>query len=248
MGYPHAKLWDAYFQGEKDLRGKLIETYLPLVKKVVGRLQVAIPKIMDEQDLTGFGVLGLMDAMDKFDPSRGINFEAYAAHRIRGSIIDEIRKNYWVPRSVMEKIDKIQKTAAVLEQKLKREVSEEEVALELGMSAGEIYRITAQINYLSLTHLEEMLFDEGNQELKDIIPDPASAPEQLIENKIQLEMLSEALRKLPEREKLVLSLYYYEELTLKEIGLVLEVSESRISQLHSRAISKLRSVIVEDGL
>ncbi len=246
MVHSHSKLWDAYFRGEPGIRNKLVESYLPLVRKVVARLKVGIPGDMEEQDLISLGVLGLIDALERFDGSRGVNFEAYAVRRIKGTIIDELRKSHWAPRAVVEKLNMLQNTAALLEQKYQREVTEREIARELGLSLTQVQEILDQVNYLSLTYLEELLMEDSGLQVKDMVRDPSPTPEAAAEVNDLIARMTGALKLLPQRDRLLLTLYYYEELTLKEIGEIMGISESRVSQLHSRALLRLRSLLSED--
>ncbi|NLL18355.1 MAG: FliA/WhiG family RNA polymerase sigma factor [Clostridia bacterium] len=223
-------------------REQMTLKYLPLVKYVAGRIPAKLPVHMDREDLISYGVLGLMDAIDKFDAGRGIKFETYASQRIRGAILDALRQNSWAPRSVMDKLRRVNNAYKSFEGK-EQEPSEEEIAAQAEMSVQELRSVLAEVNRLGVDSLEQFLTDnsEDNFRLGDILADQDSPnPEAVYIDKEIKERLASALQQLSERDYLVLSLYYYEGLTLKEIGAVLEVSESRVSQLHARALIRLR--------
>lgn len=217
--------------------------YLPLVKYVAGRIPARLPPHLDREDLISYGVLGLMDAIEKFDAARGIKFETYASQRIRGAILDALRQNSWAPRSVLDKLRRVNNAYKSFEQRGK-EPSEEEVAAKAEMSVSELRSVLAEVGRIGMDSLEQFLADdaEGDFRLGDVIANENSPnPETTYIDKETKERLAVALQQLSERDYLVLSLYYYEGLTLKEIGAVLDVSESRVSQLHARALLRLRS-------
>lgn len=246
MALSRQKLWDAYSRGE-EVRNELLESYLPLVKKVVGSLQVRLPDGMEEEDLIGYGVLGLLEAIKRFDSLRGTKFETYASSRIRGTILDELRRQGWVPRSVMEQVKQVQEAAEKLEQELQREVTCADIAGALNIPVKQVAEILEQVNFMSIIHLEELLTAEDSKlQVLDTVQSREPFPEQQVIEKDLKERLKEALVQLPERERLLLSLYYYEELTLKEIGEVMGISESRVSQIHSRALLRLRKILAGD--
>ncbi|NLC77865.1 MAG: FliA/WhiG family RNA polymerase sigma factor [Clostridia bacterium] len=223
-------------------REQMITEYLPLVKYVAGRIPAKLPNHLDREDLISYGVLGLIDAIEKFDPGRGIKFETYASQRIRGAILDALRQNSWAPRSVMDKLRRVNKAYKSCEG-LEREPSEKEVAALAEMSIEELRLVLAEVNRLGMDSLEQFLTDqpEDNFRLGDTLADRDSPnPETVYIYKETRERLAAALERLSERDYLVLSLYYYEGLTLKEIGAILDVSESRVSQLHARALIRLR--------
>lgn len=233
----------------KHSREQTITAYLPLVKYVASRIPAKLPPHLEREDLVSYGVIGLMDAYDKFDPSRGIKFETYASQRIRGAIIDALRQNSWVPRSVMDKLKRVNQAFKNFEG-VNVDPSEEAVAAEAQMSVEELRQVLAEVNRMSMDSLEQFLTDdpEDNFRLGDTLEDPGSPnPEALYIEKEMKERLVKALGRLNERDYLVLSLYYNEGLTLKEIGAILEVSESRVSQLHARALLRLRSELEELG-
>jgi RNA polymerase sigma factor for flagellar operon FliA len=240
-------LWKEYKRtGERALRDRLILTYAPLVKYVAGRLGSGLPAHVEEGDLVAYGLLGLMGAIDRFDPSRDIKFETYAIARIKGSIIDELRSMDWVPRSVRARARDIERAIAELEARLTRAPTDEEIADKLGITEEEFQDSLLAISRSSIAALDELWASPGSSgdavALIDTIEDPQAAEPQSAMDQTELrEALGEAISRLPEREKLVVTLYYYEELTLREIGEVLGVTESRVSQLHTKAILRLKA-------
>jgi len=238
-------LWREYLlTPDTGLREQLILQYAPLVKYVVGRMAVASSSILDLEDLLGFGTLGLIDAVSRFDPTRGVKFETYALQRIRGSIIDSFRKLDIVPRSARRRAREIESAQAQLQQTLGREPDDDEVADFLGLSRDGLSRamLDASCAILSMERPLAMLDGDDSLTLADTIEDGnAIAPQVEIERGEEREALQQALAALSERDRLVVSLYYYEELTLREISEVLGVTESRVCQLHARAITRLRA-------
>jgi RNA polymerase sigma factor for flagellar operon FliA len=240
-------LWVQYKRtGDKAVRDRLILTYAPLVKYVAGRLGSGLPAHVDEGDLVSYGLLGLMGAIERFDPQRDIKFETYAIARIKGSIIDELRSMDWVPRSVRSRARDIERAIAQLEAKLARAPTDEEIAERLGISEEEFQDSLLDISRTSIAALDELWASSSGGgdavALIDTIEDTQAAEPQAAMAQTELkEALGEAIARLPEREKLVVTLYYYEELTLREIGDVLGVTESRVSQLHTKAILRLKS-------
>jgi len=240
-------LWRQYRRtNDQAIRDRLILTYAPLVKYVAGRLGSGLPAHVDEGDLVSYGLLGLIGAIERFDPDRDIKFETYAIARIKGSIIDELRAMDWVPRSVRARARDIERAIGALEAKLGRAPTDEEIAAKLEVSQEELDDSLSEISRSSIAALDELWTVQGSSgdtvALIDTIedehgPQPASALDQA-EMK---EMIADAISRLPEREKLVITLYYYEELTLREIGEVLGVTESRVSQLHTKAILRLKA-------
>lgn len=219
-----------------------IEQYLPLVKRIAGRLAISLPQHVDEDDLTGYGVFGLLDALERFDPARGVKFETYATLRIRGAIIDGLRTMDWVPHSARQKLKRIQDAYGEIEARLGRPAHNEEVAEYLHMELKDLEAAINQGQMLTLTSLDEVAVgEEGENAPKTQLIDPlAQEAFQEIELLEQKKLLAEAIEKLPEKEKMVVALYYQEDLTLKEIAAIMKLSESRISQLHSQAILRLR--------
>ncbi|HWC13425.1 MAG TPA: RNA polymerase sigma factor WhiG [Actinomycetota bacterium] len=243
--------WAAYKeQGSSEARDRLILHFSPLVKYVAGRVAVGLPANIEQADLISYGIFGLIDAIDKYDQSRGIKFETYAISRIRGAIIDELRAIDWVPRSVRFKAREIEKAYAALENKLKRPPSDVEIAAEMGITTDELNHIYTQLSTVSLVALDELMSVDGGQgdklALVDTIEDTKTAgPMEAFESEEMKSILGEAINRLPEREKIVVTLYYFEGLTLAQIGEVLGVTESRICQMHTKAVLALKGKIVE---
>ena len=240
-------LWQEYRKtGDRRLRDRLILTYAPLVKFVAGRVGASLPAHVDEQDLVSYGLLGLIGAIERFDPAREIKFETFAMARIRGAIIDELRSLDWVPRSVRAKAREIEKVNAQLEHELQRAPTDQEMAEKLAVSVEEFQETLTRISNSSVVALDELwtVSDASGDQvsLLDTIQDPqALDPAQEMDATEMKDHLADAIARLPEREKLVVALYYYENLTLREIGEVLGVTESRVSQLHTKAVLRLKS-------
>ena len=240
-------LWQEYRQTrDSALRDRLILTYAPLVKFVAGRLGASLPSHVDEQDLVSYGLLGLISAIERFDPDREIKFETYAISRVKGAIIDELRSLDWVPRSVRTRAREIERAIAELERQLMRAPTDEEIATKVGITGDELEASLSEISRTSIAALDELWSPSssgGDQiALIDTIEDTTGPdPESSLEQTEMKEALGEAIARLPEREKLVVTLYYYEELTLREIGEVLGVTESRVSQLHTKAVLRLKA-------
>jgi RNA polymerase sigma factor for flagellar operon FliA len=240
-------LWQEYRRsGDQALRERLILTYAPLVKYVAGRVGSGLPSHVEESDLVQYGLLGLLGAVERYDPGRDVKFETYAIARIRGSIIDELRAMDWVPRSLRARARDIERAISALEARLGRAPSDEEVAEKLGMTQADLDESLSEIGRSSIAALDELwtVSSSGGDRvpLIDSIedthgPEPQSA---LAEAELK-DALGEAIARLPERERLVVTLYYYEELTLREIGEVLGVTESRVSQLHTKAVLRLKA-------
>jgi RNA polymerase sigma factor for flagellar operon FliA len=245
-GHDLDECWRLYKAcGDSAARDQLILAYSPLVKYVAGRMVSGLPAHVEEADLISYGLLGLIGALERFDPARNIKFETYAISRIKGSIIDELRALDWVPRSVRNWARQVERSVTRLENRLHRAPADDEIAADLGVSIDEFHDILTQISHASIVALDEFwaVGPSGNDKvtLLDTLED-ASAPDPSRAFDIQAikEKLAEAIRRLPEREKIVIGLYYYENLTLKEIGEVLGVTESRVSQLHTKAILRLK--------
>jgi len=240
-------LWLEYRRtGDQKLRDRLILTYAPLVKYVAGRLGSGLPAHVDEGDLVSYGLLGLMGAIERFDPTREIKFETYAIARIKGQIIDELRAMDWVPRSVRARARDIERAIAELEKKLERAPTDEEIAEKLGITTDDLDDSLTDISRSSIAALDELWsVSSGSGDavaLIDTIEDTSGPqPSHALDQTELREALGESIARLPEREKLVITLYYYEELTLREIGEVLGVTESRVSQLHTKAILRLKA-------
>ena len=230
---------------DKALRDRLILTYAPLVKYVAGRLGSGLPAHVDEGDLVSYGLLGLIGAIERYDPGRDIKFETYAIARIKGAIIDELRALDWVPRSVRSRAREIERAIAELEAKLGVAPTDEQIAEKIGITVEELEESLTDIARSSIAALDELwtVSGQGDQiALIDTIEDAdAPDPQSSLSQTEMKEAIADAIARLPEREKLVITLYYYEELTLREIGEVLGVTESRISQLHTKAVLRLKS-------
>ena len=235
------KLWDEYMKTRSaDLREKIIVEYAPLVKLVAGRLSMYLGYNVEYDDLVGYGVFGLIDAIDKFDAMKEVKFETYASLRIRGAILDQIRKMDWIPRTVRQKQKKIDAAIKEVESRTGHAATDEEIAENLGISEDEYLDWQGQMKVTNVVSLNEFMeqgaeIPHGHEHSEDF-----DTPEEVLEKGELKKMLLEALELLTEKEKKVILLYYYEELTLKEISNVLEVSESRISQLHTRALQKMK--------
>ena len=243
------ELWRKYKEtGDQRAREQLVLAFSPLVKYVAGRMSTGLPAHVEESDLISYGLLGLISAIERFDPSREIKFETFAMTRIKGSIIDELRSLDWVPRSVRAKAREIERANSKLEHQLHRAPTDQEVADELGMEMEEFQDALTRISNSSVIALDELwtLSDSSGDQvsLLDTIQDPdAVDPAQAMDVTETKDRLAESIARLPEREKLVIALYYYENLTLREIGEVLGVTESRVSQLHTKAVLRLKSAL-----
>jgi RNA polymerase sigma factor FliA len=242
-----AALWKEFKEtGDGQLRERLILHYSPLVKYVAGRVGVGLPPNIEQADLVSYGIFGLIDAIVKFDITRAIKFETYAISRIKGAIIDELRAIDWIPRSVRYKAREVEKAYAALESRLHRSPTEPEVAQELGISLEELHAIFSQVSFVNVIALDELLNVGGERgdkvSLVDTLEDTrAEDPVAAFETEETKYLLARAINTLPEREKIVVTLYYYEGLTLAEIGQVLGVTESRICQMHTKAVLQMRS-------
>lgn len=240
--------WTAYkATADPVARERLILAYAPLVRQVAGRLAIALPSNVDPDDLLSFGFFGLLDALERFDPSREVKFETYAATRIRGSMIDGIRSSDWVPRSVRQKAKEIEQTIGQLEAELGRTPTDQEVAERLQISVEAYHQRLQEVSCIALASLDDLWNgdqDDGNLRLGHMIADPETeSPEEQVMREEMKRILAEAIDRLPERDRLVISLYYEEGLTLKEIGKVLNISESRVSQIHTKCMLHLRSML-----
>lgn len=235
------KLWETYSaKRTSELREQIIIEYAPLVKLVAGRLSMYLGYNVEYEDLVSYGVFGLIDAIDKFDYGKNVKFETYASLRIRGAILDQIRKMDWIPRSVRQKQKKIDAACIKIETELGRTATDEELAKELEVSVDELYNWQGQTNVNNLVSLDEFVEQGSEVRMEAISNSHFEQPEKVIEKAELTQMISEALSQLTEKENRVVTLYYYEEMTLKEISEVLEVSESRVSQLHTKALVKLK--------
>jgi RNA polymerase sigma factor for flagellar operon FliA len=247
------QIWAQYIldKQNKNVRDKLIVQYIYLIKYVVGRLRMNLPSSIATDDIAGYGVEGLIDAIDRFIPSKGVRFETYALMRIRGSIIDRIRSQDWVPRGTQRRFKKIQNTILQLQIKLGRAPSTQEIAAEIDTTKEKVESTMAEMETNSLVSIydsRDSSSSEG-QEIIETIQD-TNSPDPLVELETRdvKKELSSALSKLPERERMILALYYHENMTLKEIGEAISISESRVCQLHAQAIMKLRKLLTSKGL
>jgi RNA polymerase sigma factor for flagellar operon FliA len=245
-----ALLWGEFKESASpSARERLILHFAPLVKYVASRVATGLPASVEHADLVSYGMFGLIDALEKFDPARGNKFETYAIPRIKGAIIDELRAMDWVPRSVRFKAREIEKAYADLESILKRAPSERELAERLGVSLSELHDVINQISFVSVLALDELLSvgtDRGEQvSLLDTLADRSVDPTTGLEGQETRGLLAAAINSLSEREKIVVTLYYFEGLTLAEIGEILGVTESRVCQIHTKAVGQLRLQLVE---
>jgi RNA polymerase sigma factor for flagellar operon FliA len=244
------RLWEEFKRSASpQARERLILHFAPLVKYVASRVATGLPATVEQADLVSYGMFGLIDALDKFEPARGNKFETYAIPRIKGAIIDELRAMDWVPRSVRFKGREIEKAHADLEAMLKRAPTEGEVAERLGISIPELHDIISQVSFVSVLQLDELLAvgsDRGEQvSLLDTLADRGTDPTMGLESQETRGILAAAINSLSEREKIVVTLYYFEGLTLAEIGDILGVTESRVCQIHTKAVHQLRLQLTE---
>ncbi len=230
-------LWQKYRRQKSiDVRNQLAEYYLPLVKMVAGRLAISLPNHVDKEDLLSSGFFGLLDAIDRYDFQRKNKFETYAGVRVRGAMLDYLRSKDWIPVTMRQKIRRYEQAVYDLENELGRSARDEELAERLGISLGELSELVAQLNSSTVVPLEEYLRADAPEAL-------ATSPAESVEFKELQETLTQAIERLPEKEKLVISLYYYEDLTLKEISLIMHLTEARISQMHTKAVFRLRGYL-----
>jgi RNA polymerase sigma factor for flagellar operon FliA len=245
-GKSEEELWKVYkHMKDPKIRDFFIKQYAPLVKYVAGKIAIGMPQNVEFDDLVGFGVFGLFDAIEKFDPDKHVKFKTYAVTRIRGAIFDELRAIDWVPRSVRQKTREVEETVRLLEAQLGRVATDEEIAKAMNMNIADFQDLILKISSTSILSLNDV-WNSGDESDKitivDSIESPSSLnPDTIVEKEEVKRVIVEAINELPEKEKKVLVLYYYEDLTLKEIGEVLGVTESRVSQLHTKAVLRLRT-------
>ncbi|MDE6903459.1 MAG: FliA/WhiG family RNA polymerase sigma factor [Lachnospiraceae bacterium] len=235
------KLWESYQKNPSpEIREQIILEYAPLVRVVAGRLSMYLGYNVEYDDLVGYGIFGLIDAIDKFDAAKDVKFETYASLRIRGSILDQIRKMDWIPRTVRQKQKKLDEAIKRVEMRTGKNASDEEIAKEIGISDAELTNWQSQLKITNIVSLNEYV-EQGSEPVMDAKHNThfVQPEEQIQENELK-EVLKSTLQLLTEKERKVIELYYYEELTLKEISKVLDVSESRVSQLHTKALLKMR--------
>lgn len=238
------KLWQSYMTNRSsETRDQLIMEYAQLVKLVAGRMNMYLGYNVEYDDLVGYGIFGLIDAIDKFDYGKNVKFETYASLRIRGAILDQIRKMDWIPRSLRQKQKKIDAAMAKIEAETGHVATDEDIAKELGISEDELLEWQGQTKSTNLISLDE--YTEAGSEVKmdSIGNSHFEQPEEAIEKEELKQLMAKAIESLTEKERLVITLYYYEEMTLKEISLTLEVSESRVSQLHTKALIKMKALL-----
>lgn len=231
-------------EGSREAEVELVTQFLPLVTKVANRLAIGLPSNVDKDDLISYGRFGLLDALAKFDYTRGLQFETYAMWRIRGAMIDGLRENDWIPRTVRDKAKKIEEAYTFLEQQNLRTPTDEEISQYLGMSERELQQVYYDTSLASMVSIDEAVGDEDEQKTARhsyIVDEITPRPEHVAQSSSIKEVLIHSIDKLPEKERLVVSLFYFEELTLSEIAEVMNLSPSRISQLHSKALFRLRS-------
>ena len=244
------ELWSEYkASGDRRIRDQLIIRYSPLVKFVAGRVSAGLPHSIEQADLVSYGMFGLIDAIEKFDAERKVKFETYAITRIKGAIIDELRSIDWVPRSVRTKARAVEQAYAALEASLGRAPTDAEVATELQISESDLQQIFGQISYIGIVGLDEVISAGGSDRgesvtLGDTLADRGEGPMAAFELEEMKQILAGAINRLGDREKIVLSLYYYENLTLAQIGQVLGVTESRVCQIHTKAVMQLRGRLI----
>ena len=233
-------LWKEYGKTRtKELRDRLVENYLPLVNVIAGRIAISLPSHVDRDDLISSGFFGLLDAVERYDIKRQNKFETYAGVRIRGAMLDYLRSKDWIPLSVRQKIRAYETCVCELEGALGRSATDEEIADAMGLDSEEFVKVVSQINVATVIPLDDYMRTET-------AVNAAPSPQETIEKRERQEMLAKAIDRLPERERQVVSLYYHEELTMKEISLVLGISEARVCQLHTKAIFRLRGYLARE--
>lgn len=242
---PEKELWEKYKKNNSpEIREYFIVKYAPLTRYVAGKISSALPNHIEFEDIVGYGVFGLLDAIDKYEPDKGVQFNTYAVTRIRGAIYDELRSIDWVPRSIRQKTRQVEEAISNLEAKLGRSASNEEIAGSLGMNVADYDDLLLKISNSSIISLTSAKYpDEKNENgsLGDTIEAPSAYnPDIIVEREEVKKIVIQAINELPDREKKVLIMYYYEDMTLKEIGKVLNVTESRVSQIHTSANLKLK--------
>jgi RNA polymerase sigma factor for flagellar operon FliA len=240
-----SELWAEYRQGQSvGIRDSLIQNYLYLVKYVAGKLAMSVPPSVEIDDLVSAGVVGLMDAIEKYDPGRDTKFETYAVARIRGAIVDDLRSLDWVPRSVRRKARMLEETYSYLENELGRAATDTEIANRLNISLSDLRTMVDEIVSAGLLSLDDFVGNQDGEKTSRIIDlvcaKDGTSPSAGIEREQMRDLIAEAIMNIPDKERTVVALYYYEDMTLKEIGRTLGVSESRISQIHTKAMLRLR--------
>ncbi len=239
--------------GERPLREEDVTEYLPLVRQVVQQIQAALPASIEHDEVMSWGVDGLLDAFKKYDPSKATHFRTYARIRIRGAILDQLRSLDWVSRTVRQKANHLSRSAQRLEHHLGRQASHDELASSMGMSIERLHELMAEVGDLAMISLEDVAFGRNSERLgfEDYIASHTGDPMTALLTRERAGAVADAIRQLPEKERLVMPLYYHNELTMKEVGARLGITESRVSQLHTQAITRLRSLLsgyVRDGV
>lgn len=249
MSFQLDPLWDKYKSSpDAKIKEQIILKYANLVKFVAGRLMITLPPSVESDDLESAGIMGLIDAIDRYDPKYGVKFESYAIPRIKGAMLDELRKLDWIPRSIRSKSRELEKVIRQIENSKGGPATDEEISSKMNISMSEYFNLLKEVSAVSLISLDNVIYnDEGGKgELHEVIEDKEEKePDEAINKEELKEMIIRAIDDLPETERLVIALYYYEELTLKEIGQVLQLSESRISQIHTKTILSLRGKLKE---
>jgi RNA polymerase sigma factor for flagellar operon FliA len=242
---PRSAAVEAYRNQSELEQEELIKSYLPLVKKVVHRLSGRLPKDVDMKEMLNSGIIGLVDALEKYDPTHETNFSTYAQFRIRGAILDSFRTQDWLPRSVRYKSHKIEQAYFRVEQRLGRPAHDSEVGEELGISVEELQKLLGEVGSMVLLSFEELGFGHGEERFvaDEWLTSRGQDPLNKLLGSERVSLIARALDRLPEKERLVISLYFYEELNLKEIGEILGVTESRASQIRSRALIRLKNFL-----
>ena len=243
---PEQELWERYKKEQSaDIREYFIVKYAPLTKYVAGKISNSLPNHVEFEDIVGYGVFGLLDAIDKYDPDKGVQFNTYAVNRIRGAIYDELRSIDWVPRSIRQKTRQVEETISDLEAKLGRSATNEEIAKSMGMTVADYDDLLLKISNSSIVSLTSTRYQSDTNDttaVGDTLEAPnAYNPDVIVEQEKIKKIVIKAINELPKREKNVLIMYYYEDMTLKEIGKVLNVTESRVSQIHTSANIKLKA-------
>lgn len=241
-----SRLWELYRKtSDIHVRDELVARYAPLVKYVAGKVSATLPAMVDYRDLVGYGNFGLLDAIEKFDPQKHVKFKTYAVTRIRGAIYDHLREMDWIPRSVRKKAKQLERAIATLESRLGRPATDDEIAAEMGLDRRELARLMTKVSSSSILSLNELWpsgSDSDGGTLGDTVESTSSQnPDASLEREEIRRVIIEAIKELPDKEKKVLILYYYENITLREIGRILDVTESRVSQLHTKAMLRLKA-------